>query len=290
MACRGYSPGPGRHRADGDNPWLERRVIAYAHQGGARRHPRRTLYAIEPALERGADGIELDVHADAPTAISSSATTPPSTGPRTARARSPTMTLEELQASTTPTGSCRARTSTRPRAGAGTRCAGQGAGGPRLRRRHPGGGPRRLPPASSSTSTSSGPHRTWRPTSEALADLLRERGRVDDVIVASFLDCGDGGVQAYAPEIATSPGTFGVAEFYRRRACRRGGARGRAPPRRPPGSGVVQRRDGPRRASSSRPPTARASRCTSGRSTTARRWSTCSTWASTASSPTCRAC
>jgi glycerophosphoryl diester phosphodiesterase len=45
------------------NPWLDRRVIAYAHQGGAREGPSSTLYAIEQALAAGATAIELDVHA-----------------------------------------------------------------------------------------------------------------------------------------------------------------------------------------------------------------------------------
>ena len=46
-----------------DNPWLERRVIAYAHQGGAKEAPSSTLYAMRRALVNGATGLELDVHA-----------------------------------------------------------------------------------------------------------------------------------------------------------------------------------------------------------------------------------
>lgn len=46
-----------------DNPWLARRVLAYAHQGGARENPSSTLYALEEALAAGADAFELDVHA-----------------------------------------------------------------------------------------------------------------------------------------------------------------------------------------------------------------------------------
>lgn len=45
------------------NRWLDRRVIAYAHQGGAWERPSSTLFAIRNALEAGATGIELDVHA-----------------------------------------------------------------------------------------------------------------------------------------------------------------------------------------------------------------------------------
>jgi len=44
------------------NPWLERRVLCYAHQGGALEAPSSTLFAIQRALDAGATAIELDVH------------------------------------------------------------------------------------------------------------------------------------------------------------------------------------------------------------------------------------
>jgi len=44
------------------NPWLERRVLAFAHQGGAKEAPSSTLYAIERAVALGANVVELDVH------------------------------------------------------------------------------------------------------------------------------------------------------------------------------------------------------------------------------------
>ena len=43
--------------------WTERRVIAFAHQGGSFEGPSSTLAAIEHALAVGASAIELDVHA-----------------------------------------------------------------------------------------------------------------------------------------------------------------------------------------------------------------------------------
>jgi len=43
--------------------WTERRVIAFAHQGGSFEGPSSTLAAIEHALDVGASAIELDVHA-----------------------------------------------------------------------------------------------------------------------------------------------------------------------------------------------------------------------------------
>ena len=44
------------------NPWLERRILAFAHQGGAKEAPSSTLFAIERAIALGASAIELDVH------------------------------------------------------------------------------------------------------------------------------------------------------------------------------------------------------------------------------------
>src|SRR5438874_10252841 len=48
-----------------DNPWLSRRVLNYAHQGGAREAPSSTLCALRQAMTRGATALELDVHATA---------------------------------------------------------------------------------------------------------------------------------------------------------------------------------------------------------------------------------
>ena len=45
------------------NPWLERRVLNYAHQGGAREAPSSTLFAMRQAVDDGAHALELDVHA-----------------------------------------------------------------------------------------------------------------------------------------------------------------------------------------------------------------------------------
>jgi glycerophosphoryl diester phosphodiesterase len=45
------------------SPWLERRVIAFAHQGGSFEGPSSTLAAIAHAISEGASAIELDVHA-----------------------------------------------------------------------------------------------------------------------------------------------------------------------------------------------------------------------------------
>lgn len=48
--------------ASARNPWLDRRVYHWAHQGGAREGPSNTLFAMTAALAAGSHGIELDVH------------------------------------------------------------------------------------------------------------------------------------------------------------------------------------------------------------------------------------
>lgn len=47
------------------NPWLNRRVLNIAHQGGEIEAPSDTLFALKTAQEKGADVLELDVHATA---------------------------------------------------------------------------------------------------------------------------------------------------------------------------------------------------------------------------------
>lgn len=46
-----------------DRTWLERRVIAFAHQGGSFEAPSSTLFALHQARANGATAFELDVHA-----------------------------------------------------------------------------------------------------------------------------------------------------------------------------------------------------------------------------------
>jgi len=47
------------------NPWLERRVLNIAHQGGEIEAPSNTLFAFKTAVAKQADVLELDVHATA---------------------------------------------------------------------------------------------------------------------------------------------------------------------------------------------------------------------------------
>ena len=53
------------------------------------------------------------------------------------------------------------------------------------------------------------------PYEEALAHLLAEFGRTDDVIVASFLDQATDAFRTFAPDVPTSAGTQATAEAWR---------------------------------------------------------------------------
>ena len=196
-----------------DNPWLERRVIAYAHQGGAREAPSSTLHAISQAIDTGATAIELDVHqsADGHLVVCHDATVDRTTNGSGDIA---TMTLEELQALDNaywfvPGEDVRddlepSRYPLRGRAPA-DHCFGIAS-------------LEEVIDATAGVVLNLDIKRTApnvAPYEHALADLLRERERVADVIVASFLDIATDELRAYAPEIPTSPGTFAVADFYR---------------------------------------------------------------------------
>jgi len=47
--------------ASAQNPWLEKRVLNIAHQGGEDESPSNTLYAFKKSVKAGADMLELDV-------------------------------------------------------------------------------------------------------------------------------------------------------------------------------------------------------------------------------------
>ena len=113
------------------------------------------------------------------------------------------------------------------------------------------------------------------PYEEALARLLAEFGRTDDVIVASFLDPATDAFRRFAPAVPTSAGTMATAEAWRAVQAGEDAARHRRrwPSRCPSAratwwwwtSGSWRRRTRPAR------------RSTCGRSTTPSRWSGCST-------------
>jgi glycerophosphoryl diester phosphodiesterase len=195
------------------NPWLERRVIAYAHQGGAWEGPSSTLHAIAGALDAGATGIELDVHAtrDRHLVVGHDTTVDRTTDGHGTIA---SLTLEELRrldnaywwvpgADVTPDlppdrYPFRGRAPADRRFGVVTLVE--------VLEAFPG-------VVLNLDIKQTAP--VVEPYEAELASLLRQFGRTDDVIVASFLDAATDAFSAEAPDVPTSAGTLAVAEFYR---------------------------------------------------------------------------
>jgi glycerophosphoryl diester phosphodiesterase len=193
--------------------WLERRLIAYAHQGGAWECPSSTLFAIDRAVAAGATGIELDVHAtaDGELVVCHDATVDRTTA---ATGNIASFTLSELReldfsywfipgADVTPDHPeadypYRGRAPEDPRFGIAT-----------LRQvleQFPG-------VVLNLDIKQTAP--VVAPYEASLAKLLAEFGRTDDVIVASFLDAATDTFATFAPGVPTSAGTSATAEFWR---------------------------------------------------------------------------
>ena len=202
------------------NPWLERRVLCYAHQGGAREGPSSTLWALERAVAAGADALELDVHAtaDGHLVVCHDPTVDRTTDGTGAIA---TLTLDQLRRLDNaywwvpgavvdhdqPAGAypLRGRAPQEPELGVATLDEVLEAFPSRF-----------LNLDIKQTAPAVAPYE------QALARSLRAHGRRDDVIVASFNDLATDAFRAAAPEIATSAGTLATADFWR--ACHQGEA------------------------------------------------------------------
>ena len=198
------------------NPWLERRVLAYAHQGGAWEAPSSTLFAVRRALELGATGIELDVHAtaDGVLVVSHDATVDRTTD---GRGEIHAMTFEQV----------RALDNAYWWAPGADVTPGLAPGDYPWRGRAPGdtdfavatldevlvlldGHPE---VALNLDIKATAP--AVEPYEEALARCLEDHGNTGRVIVASFLDSATERFRRHAPGIGTSAGTTATAEFVR---------------------------------------------------------------------------
>ncbi len=193
------------------NPWLGRRVVAYAHQGGAREGPSSTLFAMRSALAAGATAIELDVHAtaDGELVVCHDPTLERTTSGRGAIAEQRLSDIERLDAGywfVPGEDACHGRP---PR---DYPLRGLSAQDPSLR------------PATLRSVLEAFPGVALnldikqtaplvRPYEEALARLLRDHGRRDDVIVASFHDEAIERFRSFAPEIGTAAGRRAVSSF-----------------------------------------------------------------------------
>jgi glycerophosphoryl diester phosphodiesterase len=189
-----------------DNPWLDRRILNYAHQGGAREAPSSTLFALRQAVAAGADGLELDVHAtaDRTVMVCHDATVDRTTAGSGAIAQ---LAFAELRALDN----------------AHWWVPGEVVAVGRAEDEYVHRGKASQDPsfgiASLRDVLEEFPNtflnldiKQTAPAVEAyeqhVADLLREFGRTDDVIVASFDDRATDAFSAIAPEVSTSCGTI----------------------------------------------------------------------------------
>ncbi len=193
--------------------WLDRRVIAYAHQGGAWEGPSSTLYAIDAALARGATAVELDVHAtkDRHLVVCHDETVDRTTD---GAGQISDLTLEEL----------RQLDNAHWWAPGADVSPGLADDAYPLRGRAPEDPSLRVATLDEVLVRLEGVvvnldiKRTApdvEPYEALLAEALRAHGRGDDTIVASFSDPAISAFRAAAPEFATSLATLETAEFYR---------------------------------------------------------------------------
>ncbi|HUP70202.1 MAG TPA: glycerophosphodiester phosphodiesterase [Acidimicrobiales bacterium] len=197
-----------------DNPWISRRVLNYAHQGGAREGPSSTMYAMRRAVSgAGAHGLELDVHVtlDRQLVVCHDATVDRTTN---GSGRIADLTLAEVQSLDNaywwvP----------------GTVVHHEAPEADYiLRGRAPEDDPDlRIPTLIEVLEAFPGTYLNLdikltapdvEPYEELVAKVLLEYGRTDDVIVASFLDHALAAFSAHAPDISTAAGTGDTAAFF----------------------------------------------------------------------------
>jgi glycerophosphoryl diester phosphodiesterase len=187
-----------------DNPWLERRVLCYAHQGGALEAPSSTLFALDAAVRAGATALELDVHqsADGVLMVCHDPTvdrTTDASGAIVDRSAAELQALDNAYWFVPGEGAVRGREPAEypyrglaPSDGrfavATLRAVLEAFPGIPLNLDIKQGAPK-VPPYEA-----------------ALAEMLCSAGRVDDVIVTSFNDSITRGFHELAPEIGISPG------------------------------------------------------------------------------------
>jgi len=194
------------------NPWLERRVLGYAHQGGAKEGPSSTLHAMRQALANGADALELDVHAtrDRELVVCHDETVERTTN---ASGRISELTLAELQQMDNAYWFVPGEVVAPGRDEADYVHRGKAPADPEFG----------IATLRSVLDAFPGVYLNLdikqtapdvEPYEADLAALLREFGRSDDVIVASFWDAATDAFHAHAPEIHISAGTLATAAFW----------------------------------------------------------------------------
>ena len=188
-------------------------MLNWAHQGGAKEGPSSTMHAMRKAVAAGADALELDVHmtADRVLVVCHDSTVDRTTGASGAIAQ---MTYDQLQqldnAYWWVPGSVVDHDAP--------------ADAYVFRGRGPDDAEFRIPtvvevleafPATFLNFDIKQTAPQVAPYEAELARVLMEHGRIEDVIVASFNDAATEEFSNHAPQIATSYGTAGTADFFR---------------------------------------------------------------------------
>lgn len=194
------------------NPWLERRILNYAHQGGAREGPSSTLHAMRRAVASGAHALELDVHAtaDRQLVVCHDATVDRTTD---GTGRIADRTWAEIRCLDNAHWWVPDRVVDHDAAEDEYTLRGRAPADPDLRVALLSEVLETFPDTFLNLDIKETAPAV-EPYERLLADLLREYDRVDDVIVASFSDAAVAAFAAEAPHVSTAAGTTATAAVY----------------------------------------------------------------------------
>jgi glycerophosphoryl diester phosphodiesterase len=210
--------------AQAANPWLERRILNIAHQGGEIEAPSNTLFAFKTSLEKGSDVLELDVHAtsDRELVVLHDATVDRTTNGTGAVDE---MTLEEIKKLDAAhwfvpdCGTCHDEDNS------AYAYRGFATGERKIPKKMKRFSPNDFTVPSLREVLETFPETLINieikatapdtmPYEQELADLLAEFGRTDDTIVVSFLDPAVEAFKFHAPNVNTATGTGEAGAFW----------------------------------------------------------------------------
>jgi glycerophosphoryl diester phosphodiesterase len=194
------------------SPWLERRVLAYAHQGGAWEWPSSTLFAMRNAVAAGAHALELDAHGtlDGHVVVCHDPTVDRTTDGTGAISD---LTLAQVKALDSAYWFIPGADVTPGEPESAYPYRGRAASDPDFTI----ASLREVLEAFPDVILNLDIKRSApavAPYERAVADLLAEFGRTDDVIVTSFDDQVTKTFHGFAPEVSTSAGTAATAAFF----------------------------------------------------------------------------
>jgi glycerophosphoryl diester phosphodiesterase len=221
----GVVPGSPAQADDVANPWLGKRFLDIAHQGGESEAPSNTMYAFRRAVAAGADMLELDVHSTADDVlVASHDATVDRTTDGTGLIRA--MTYREVRKLDAAHNFVPGRNAV-----PGLPPESYPLRGVRTHDKRPQRGYRaadfaipslrdvlcafrRVPISIEIKGTSDADTGSFLHNARLLAELLRQTGRTDNVIVTSFNDQAVAEFHRLAPEIALAPGRQGLTNYF----------------------------------------------------------------------------